>query len=274
MTKGFGVELLPLADGVLVLLASDQEFDAAASLFDTVLRSRPEAFTGQTIIVDVADRQLNMSEFLSLEALINHRLGVRVLQVVSFEAADIVAEEGAENGALARLAELGWQPPSAPAAAPATAFAANANAAFAASTAAAAAVAGPGSAGGSPGPTVLLRRTVRSGQRIAFDGNVVILGDVNPGAEIIASGDIVVVGTMRGLAHAGAKGSPGAVVAALALQPTQLRIGPQLGRPPAGGQRSLGPGRPLPLEVARLDGGRIVVEEGLRREAAWVKSSS
>ena len=55
-------------------------------------------------------------------------------------------------------------------------------------------------------PTLLVRRTLRSGQRVRFDGNVVVLGDVNPGAEITARGDIVVMGWIRGLAHAGADG--------------------------------------------------------------------
>jgi septum site-determining protein MinC len=72
--------------------------------------------------------------------------------------------------------------------------------------------------------TMMLRKTVRSGQKIDFKGNVVIQGDVNAGAEIIATGDIIVLGALRGLAHAGAEGSESAVVVALMLEPTQLRI--------------------------------------------------
>jgi len=72
--------------------------------------------------------------------------------------------------------------------------------------------------------TLMLRKTLRSGQKIDFRGNVVIQGDVNAGAEIIATGDIIVLGALRGLAHAGAEGSESAVVVALMLEPTQLRI--------------------------------------------------
>jgi septum site-determining protein MinC len=73
-------------------------------------------------------------------------------------------------------------------------------------------------------PTLLVRRTIRSGQRIHYPGHVVILGDVNPGAEVVAAGDIVILGTLRGMAHAGASGDENALVIGLHLEPTQLRI--------------------------------------------------
>jgi len=82
--------------------------------------------------------------------------------------------------------------------------------------------------------TALVRRTLRSGQKIHFDGNVVVVGDVNPGAEIIASGHIIVVGALRGVVHAGASGDERAAVLALKLQPTQLRIANHITRPPDG----------------------------------------
>ena len=68
------------------------------------------------------------------------------------------------------------------------------------------------------------RGTIRSGQRIEFEGSVIILGDVNGGAEVIAEGNVVVLGTLRGFAHAGAKGNRSAFVAAESINPTQLRI--------------------------------------------------
>jgi len=74
------------------------------------------------------------------------------------------------------------------------------------------------------GITKFYRGTVRSGQLISFDGNVIIIGDVNPGAEIEATGNIIVMGSLRGIVHAGADGNKEAIVAALNLQPTQLRI--------------------------------------------------
>jgi septum site-determining protein MinC len=71
---------------------------------------------------------------------------------------------------------------------------------------------------------VLARQTLRSGNSIQYPGHVVIIGDVNPGAEIVAGGSVVVWGRLRGTVHAGAQGDESAVVCALDLAPMQLRI--------------------------------------------------
>lgn len=73
-------------------------------------------------------------------------------------------------------------------------------------------------------PGVMIRRTLRSGRIIRSTGHVVVLGDVNPGAEIIAGGDIIVWGVLRGKVHAGFDGDSSAVICALDITPTQLRI--------------------------------------------------
>jgi septum site-determining protein MinC len=72
--------------------------------------------------------------------------------------------------------------------------------------------------------TLYHRGTLRGGQALHNLGNLVVVGDVNPGAELVASGDIVVFGSLRGVAHAGAQGDRKARVIALDLTPTQLRI--------------------------------------------------
>ena len=68
------------------------------------------------------------------------------------------------------------------------------------------------------------RGSLRSGQKIEFEGSLVVLGDVNDGAEVIASENIVVLGALRGLAHAGAKGNKDAIIAASTIEAPQLRI--------------------------------------------------
>lgn len=68
------------------------------------------------------------------------------------------------------------------------------------------------------------RGAVRSGQKIEYEGSLVILGDVNDGAEIIAGDNIVILGALRGLAHAGAKGNKNAIIAATSIEAPQLRI--------------------------------------------------
>lgn len=75
---------------------------------------------------------------------------------------------------------------------------------------------------------LLLRETLRSGRSVWHEGHVIVLGDVNPGAEIIATGNVIVWGRLRGLVHAGAGGDTAAVICALDLNPTQLRIGDQI----------------------------------------------
>jgi septum site-determining protein MinC len=83
---------------------------------------------------------------------------------------------------------------------------------------------------------------------------VVVIGDVNAGAEVIAGGDIVIWGRLSGTVHAGATGDDQAVVCALDLDPTQLRIGKHIARPP-----EETPGRrPVP-EMAFVQEGRIIV---------------
>jgi len=79
---------------------------------------------------------------------------------------------------------------------------------------------------------VLLRKTMRSGFKLSHPGHVTVIGDVNPGAEIIAGGDIVVWGHLRGMVHAGADGNTEAVVCALDFNPMQLRIADKIAVPP------------------------------------------
>ena len=72
--------------------------------------------------------------------------------------------------------------------------------------------------------TKLVDSSLRSGKKIEFEGTLVILGDVNPGAEVIAEEHIIIMGTLRGLAHAGAKGNRKAMVVAYEIDAPQIRI--------------------------------------------------
>ena len=81
-------------------------------------------------------------------------------------------------------------------------------------------------------PTLYVQRTLRSGQSLKSEGNIVIIGDVNPGAEIIAKGDITVWGVLGGIAHAGSDGNNYSRIRALKLHAIQLRIGDVFARRP------------------------------------------
>ncbi len=72
--------------------------------------------------------------------------------------------------------------------------------------------------------------TLRSGQQIESETSMVILGDVNPGAKVIAKGNIVVLGSLKGIAYAGASGDDSCFVAALEMDPVQIKIGDYMGR--------------------------------------------
>ena len=101
---------------------------------------------------------------------------------------------------------------------------------------------------------LILKETLRSGRSIFHEGHVVVIGDVNPGAEIVASGDVIVWGRLRGLVHAGALGDETAVICALELNPTQLRIADQIAISPDEKR-----GRTIPEQVA-IRNGQIVAE--------------
>ncbi|MEN9934419.1 MAG: hypothetical protein RLZZ387_998 [Chloroflexota bacterium] len=103
------------------------------------------------------------------------------------------------------------------------------------------------------GEAAFLKRTIRSGQIIRHQGHVTVLGDVNAGAEIIAGGSVIVWGRLRGTVHAGALGDREAVICALELAPTQLRIADLIARPPEGRAQ-------ITPEIARVADGQISVE--------------
>jgi septum site-determining protein MinC len=101
---------------------------------------------------------------------------------------------------------------------------------------------------------LIVRNTCRSGVRIVSPSDCVVLGDVNPGAEIIAEGDVVVFGALRGIAHAGAGGERAARIWALSIEPHQIRIADLVAVPPEG----VKPVAPR-FEVAEIQDGVIQV---------------
>ena len=104
------------------------------------------------------------------------------------------------------------------------------------------------------GRTKFLRRAVRSGQVIKYNGNVVIIGDVNSGAEIHAAGNIIVLGTIKGQVYAGTSGNNKVVISAFSLQPEILKICDTLTISPDDYEKPKYP------EVAKLKDGTIIVE--------------
>jgi septum site-determining protein MinC len=107
------------------------------------------------------------------------------------------------------------------------------------------------------GDTLMLRRTIRSGQNLYYPGNIMLLGDVHPGGEVIAEENIIVWGTLRGIVHAGSKGNKKAFIIALQLAPAQLRIAQYIACAPD--QKGSHP--PQKPEIAYLQDERIVISD-------------
>ncbi|ACG58039.1 septum site-determining protein MinC [Hydrogenobaculum sp. Y04AAS1] len=101
---------------------------------------------------------------------------------------------------------------------------------------------------------LIVNKNLRSGQMIEHSGDVLILGDVNEGAEVIAAGNIVVMGALRGYAHAGAIGDDSSVVVAKKMIPQQLRIGHHIAI------RGENEEEPQEAEIAKVIDNKIILE--------------
>lgn len=99
-------------------------------------------------------------------------------------------------------------------------------------------------------PPLVVRQTIRSGQQVLHGGDIIIVGDVNPGATLVAGGDILVFGRLRGVAYAGQPQDPTKGVYALRFEPSQIRIGELL---------AIGDGRGRMPEYARVEEGTVTV---------------
>lgn len=104
------------------------------------------------------------------------------------------------------------------------------------------------------GKTKFIRKTVRSGQCIKYQGNIVIIGDINSGAEVYAAGNVIVLGQVKGKVSAGTNGNSKAVIAAFLLQPEILKISNVIAMSPDDSEKPSYP------ELAKIKDGTIIVE--------------
>ena len=202
-------------DGLRLVLDEAAPWDEVLDDLHESLSRGVEFFQGAQITVDTGQRALGDEELADLL----HLMGEHGLQP------SMLATASPEGRSAGRAAGIVTRPPVRAAPAP---------------------VQNDAEAG------LLVQRTLRSGQVLRHHGHLTVIGDVNPGAEVVAGGSIIVWGRLRGTAHAGALGDAAAVVCALELAPTLLRIADALGRPP--GSRPAGP------EMARVTAKGIEVE--------------
>ncbi len=204
-------------DGLRLMLAEDTAWDEVMTALRGQLERGTEFFHGAELTIDVGDRALQEDELEALLSLM-HEHGLQP---------GTLATNSREGRSAGRSAGITTRPTNRHVAAPQRAVESEA--------------------------ALLVSRTLRSGQVLRHHGHVTIIGDVNPGAEVIAGGSVVVWGRLRGTVHAGALGDISAQVCALELLPSLLRIAEFMARAPD--QRPGGP------ETARIKDGQIEVEQ-------------
>lgn len=212
-------------DGLLISLSPHEEWLVITGELAARIDEKSSFFAGARITVDVGERPVPKHELSGLKALLERR-GLTLAVVMSDSATTLDAATALDLRTSTSLALPGREPNETPPINPEE----------------------EGTVG------VLIKRTLRSGRTVHSQGHVVIFGDVNPGAEVIASGDIIVWGKLRGNAHAGANGDESAIVCALDMIPTQLRIAGYITTSPPDKRR-----KPRP-EIALIRGQQIVVE--------------
>jgi len=219
-----------IRQGLLITLPggdlTGQDWQADLRVLETRLGQNPAFFRGGRVALDVGGRELSRKEIERARSLlVRHQ--VDLFAVVS---QNPITEAAVQE--LGLVINLGPMRPREPEPAP------------------------EGTSGGSEElpavDSLVVRRTLRSGQSLRHPGHVVVIGDVNPGAEVVAGGDILVWGRVRGVVHAGALGSEEAVICALDLVPTQLRIAGYIARSPEDKRR-----KPVP-EMASVRDGQII----------------
>lgn len=220
-----------IRDGLLVTLSSLPDEATLWAEFSAEVMAKRDFLRGSRVVLEVGGRTLTYEQLVAYQELFANN-GMVLWAVLSSRE---TTREAARNLGLAtRLpgSMMDLQGNGRPEPAPAR----------------------PSEADGLPANALLLKETLRSGRAIYYEGDIVIFGDVNPGAEVVAQGDVLVWGKLRGLVHAGALGNRAAKVCALDLSPTQLRIADQITITPKSGRRT-----PVP-EMAMIRDNQIIAE--------------
>lgn len=199
------VAIKGVSQGILLVLPDDREWDEVVGQLESKLAAASNLIQGAKAQLDVGDRPVTGEQLSHLVKHLAEHYGLEANALIGTHDA---ARAAAEAAGLTMTAAPPPLPPER------TKVVATPDAIH------------------PPNNALYLRQTVRSGQSIRHDGTIVLCGDVNPGAEVIATGDIVVFGTLRGVAHAGAAGDEECQIIAINLRPTQIRIAGYIARSP------------------------------------------
>jgi len=198
------VEFKGKLNGLFLNLDQSATFDRIMAHLDVLLSERGEFYKGSKI-VGLKGQTLNYRQLGAIEALITENYGIEVESLEDPDKRDMIVEKIVEK-VVEKVVEV-EKPvvekvviPSAPQ---------------------------------KMSDTHFVFGTLRSGKSVHYPGHVVVIGDVNPGAEIVAEGNIIVMGRVLGFIHAGSAGNDQAVIIASLLKPTQIRISTYISVPPS-----------------------------------------
>lgn len=185
------IEIKGIKNGILIELKEGEWEEKKTALLDHIDQNLP-FFKSAKIVLDVGDRSLKSPDLSGLR----NTLADREIKLKAVLSTSLITDRASQDlGLEIKLDESSPEPEKSPI---------------------------DSSLDGDE--AVFLHRTLRSGHKVIHQGHIIVLGDVNPGAELVAGGNIIVWGRLRGVVHAGAGGDSSAVVCSLDLSPTQLRI--------------------------------------------------
>jgi len=213
------IQIKGIREGLMVSFG-DEDWDALTSALINQINERPTFYQSARIVLDAGSHILGVNELASFRDILSEH-GITLWAVLSNSS---TTEQTAQNLGLATRIS---KPKSKDVIEPVE--------------------------GVSEEKALWIQHTLRSGTRIEFLGNVIVFGDVNPGAEIMAAGSVLVWGRLRGLVHAGANGNEEAVVGALEFSPMQLRIAGKIAVSPKKNSKGK-------LEIAKLKDGNLIAE--------------
>lgn len=253
-----------VAGGALVLeLAPGAAFDTIRAAMRAELGATPGKYQGTTARIDLGRRDIDLFDLRRLIHLVKDEFGmdvvglyctVETLQRQAERELKIKVHVNASPAAEPAPTPAAVTPPTPPT--PAPALAGQAEEGPTELVRDASAEEEDEDLGGT-GKVLTIPGTVRSGAVVRFAGDIQVFGDVNPGAQLIAGGNVLVFGALKGLAHAGARGDDKSVILAFDMRPTQLRIGKVIQLPAHPPEHV---GRHVAPEIAWLSAGSIVIE--------------
>jgi septum site-determining protein MinC len=219
LNESSNIQIKGIREGLMVSFG-DEDWDTLTSALINQINERPTFYQSARIVLDAGSHIVSVNELVSLRDVLSEH-GITLWAVLSNSS---ITEQTAQNLGLATRIS---KPKSPDVMEPVERI---------------------------PEEKALwIQHTLRSGTRIEFPGNVIVFGDVNPGAEIMAGGSVLVWGRLRGLVHAGANGNEESVVGALEFSPMQLRIAGKIAVSPKKNAKGK-------LEIAKLVDGNLIAE--------------